>query len=236
MKKKNGKKAGVFDDRASIFAPQSISSNGFIWTPPPLDDDLGPSTGMGPLAIGSLDVNVNLLRNSSALLSSKLTQLVFLYELFFARTESTKSALKLFWELVAKWENENKLSGDERDVLDKAAGHDPQAIQKLITASPHVIKLPFIQEYLLDLLLKYRLEPKGTLEPIKKLWLQLLPTRAKNKIPYSDDDIAGMVNIELTWKKNRKDPTVHVAKALKISRQKVRQVCPVKSGPGRLKA
>lgn len=174
-------------------------------------------------------------RRSSVSCSSKLTQLVFLYELFLIQSASSMPALDKFWLLVDRWKKERKLSALERSVLYQASKGDAESIRILINASPYTLKFPFIQDYLIDLLKAHKMAPRYSPTPLpsQKHWLKLLPTRDKNKVLFSDADIKRVVETESH--NNKKNPAARASSLLGISRPHQRKVAPVKSGPGRLK-
>jgi len=217
---KRKKVVEAFEDRQSIY--DSPQAGGFILV-----------SSLFPTKKNSTEDRAKALISSSSWFSSKLTKMMFLYDSLLWKGLTPTIAQNKLWDLIERWTKEGRLSKKEKAILHRAEKHDPEAVRILIHANPEAIRLPFVLDSLIDLLKNYKSAPKGTLKPIKQQWIKLLPIRSKNAVPYSDSDITGFLLEETML--NRKNPSARTAKYLNISRQKVRQVKPLKSYPGRLK-
>lgn len=230
MRKTQGKDSTLFKDRGSIF--DSPSRNSFM-----LAKSLDFSSIFGPLATESAESNAKLIRESSSLYSPKLTKLVFLYEGMLFNGESPFHAMNYLWETVDRWTKEKIISKAERQTLYKASEKDEKSIHVLINECPYVIRLPFVQDFFIDLLINYKITKGGKVDSplklIRQQWIKILPSRANNKVVLSKVDLNNMRNTEL--KHNKKDPQLRISSATGVSRRHLSSASPVKKGRGRLK-
>lgn len=99
----------------------------------------------------------------------------------------------MFWEDVKGLAAEGLLTQAELDIMNRAKSGDLRAVQGLVKANSRIIRLPFVQDSLINVLRqqKYSTEKNGP--ALKYKWEDFLHARPKGKVMYAPENIIFLV-------------------------------------------
>lgn len=139
----------------------------------------------------------------------------------------------LFWEEVKKYAVE--LTQGELDILNKAKGGDLRAVQILVKANGRILRLPFAQTAIIELLRqqKYNTSKEGA--ALKDKWGDFLHKRAKGKILYDNTSFEALVNEGTKRGGKRSAVLTKVATLMGVSTDYVKDATEAKGVKGRRK-
>jgi hypothetical protein len=124
--------------------------------------------------------------------SKKLYGLIYRY--LSITKESHEKGMRAFHKLIEDmkseyWEDEERITNAEENLLKRAIGGDLKSIQFLVRRDPNVIYLPFVQEKMMDILLQYKWDrPSGDMKiDIREvIWPGFLPERPGGKLHFNE--------------------------------------------------
>lgn len=174
--------------------------------------------------------------------SLRLTMLVVAFREA-SRTMPILEAVTVFWQRAADLRRSGYLSEAQWNALERAYGGDLRAAQLLVRAQPEMLRLPFVHEAMIAVVLRQKNARPG--EFVEKLdWLDFLPKRHGGRSPFLPEHLRALIESakkEIPPSDRRKktasrlDADEAVAEELGIKPTYLTKTAKLKTGRGRPK-
>lgn len=226
-KKKTFKKLKSQQERSRAKRDKPLTA----FAPEPIVGHPDPETGEIPLEDFCRKLRESRFRNDEGL---RLLVQHYLDELGKSHQERAIIAL---WQLVSDLMqgSDPYFTEDNFKKLQDALLGDIPAAQELIKANPEVIRLPFIADILISILNDYKHKTNLKETDIKEQWQGFMPSREKNVIPYSDEELKYAFEIAKKDKSIRttQEAREKLSQHLDISERKLIDIIKIKKSKGR---